>query len=438
MSAREDLDPFAYSFTNIVFFFPDLRKRDRVTQGQPRINRDVEKAVSRRSPGSRQWMFYVHIPYCRHICYFCGYHRKRCTDPQVLDRYVDRVITELELWAQPLRGADARASVLYFGGGTPSILSPKQFQRLVSQIQNLLPVDSSTEFDVEIDLPSLNDHTMLETLKGAGVTRISFGVQSLDPVVRKTAGLDTFGDADQIRQGIENLSRLGYGANFDLMFGLPDQTLESFLYDIEQAIGPLDAEHVDLLEYFVQPDSYFARNFDAIVDRLPSKENRREMYMQASKVLRANGYRQTTMTDFWKETRKAGLFKRLLYHNGNIIGFGASAQGFIGDCAYRNARLDEGYLTQPASGSTIAYVRPLKPELLRMRSMLFFPKLMRFRLEDISVGATELEVELLQRFVDAGYLERRKKDYRVTDHGLLNSGAMLLETFRNYLHHLEN
>ena len=230
------IDPFELVFTNIMFYYPAFRPKDTAVQNYRLFRETLDEAVSGGALGKRGLMIYLHIPYCRNICRFCGYHRKRLTQPEVLSSYVDGLMDEIRQWSVALDGPRQPVSHLYFGGGTPTLLSAPDLLRLVEALKEAFVISDETEFDMESDVDALLDPQNLELYRTAGVKRISFGVQSFDEQVRKMAGIHHDGGTKILDQAIDRLRQAGYGINYDLMFGLPGQSTESFLRDISPSL----------------------------------------------------------------------------------------------------------------------------------------------------------------------------------------------------------
>jgi oxygen-independent coproporphyrinogen-3 oxidase len=301
---------------------------------------------------------------------------------------------------------------------------------LVEALKKAFAISDETEFDVESDMAALQDPHKLKMCRMAGVKRISFGVQSFDEQVRKMAGIGQCSKSTSPQRSIDGLRQAGYGINYDLMFGLPGQSTESFLQDIRKSVLDIAADHVDLLEFFPQPEAYFTRRFEEFKALIADRNTRRKMYSEARGFLLQNGFVQHTLTDFWQAQLKPSPFKTMLYRNADILGLGASSHGILADCAYRNARLDEGYLKEPWDSLPLAFIRSLPLSLLRTRSLVLLPTLLSFREKDFREGITERERVILRRFVKQGRLTRRKDTYCVTEAGMLSSGEMMLEIVR--------
>ncbi len=172
-------------------------------------------------PAGEPLSLYVHVPFCRRLCLYCGCHTRIVGDSAPLAGYVDRLIAELALVAARLAGG-ARLGHLAFGGGTPTILAPRLLARLVGAIDRHLPRALGSEFAVEIDPRGL-DQPRVEALAELGVTRVNLGVQDLDPAVQRAIG--RVQPPERVAAAVEQLVRRGIAAiGCDLIYGLPLQT----------------------------------------------------------------------------------------------------------------------------------------------------------------------------------------------------------------------
>jgi coproporphyrinogen III oxidase-like Fe-S oxidoreductase len=417
-------NPFELVFTNILFFYPDFRSVDTVEENYQHLLQALSGDCSHL--GERGLMVYVHIPFCRHLCRFCGYHRKRLARSDTLSRYVDRLVAEIRQWSARLDGRPP-VSALYFGGGTPTVLSADDFSRLLASLRETFVLSKDTQFDIESDMAALQARENISALRAAGVKRISFGIQSLDDQVRRIAGIRQFKDGGYLTNCIDNLRNAGYSLNYDLMFGLPGQSFASFMGDIERSVHDVAADHIDILEFFPQPEAFFTRHFDRFEGLVADRKTRRVMYTEARKYLLQNGFRQHSLSDFWREGMQPSRFKSMLYRNADIIGFGAGSHGILGNCAFRNRRLDEGYMDNPGQYWPFACIRPLSPELRRTRSLILLPKLLRFSGTDFPGGMTDKEASILERFIEQKQLLRTGDAYEVTELGMLTSADMMLD-----------
>ncbi len=180
---------------------------------------------------------YVHVPFCERRCLYCGCHVEVARDRGLGSAYVDTLLRELDLQATLTAvSADRPLSVVALGGGTPTWLAPADLARLCAGIRSRLPDHPGCEWSIEVDPRSLDD-AGAETLCQLGFTRYSLGVQDLDPAVQRAIG------RPQPAAQVERIARMlaasapRDGLNFDLMYGLPNQTVESIRATVRQAVA---------------------------------------------------------------------------------------------------------------------------------------------------------------------------------------------------------
>jgi oxygen-independent coproporphyrinogen-3 oxidase len=176
---------------------------------------------------------YIHIPFCRSMCWYCGCHTTITEkDKPILD-YLDILHREIDLIAGA-RGRSFNIGEIHFGGGTPTIIAPKEFIALMDAMRSRLGFAPVVNAAVEID-PRLMHSDMAAALGGSGVTRASLGVQSFDPTVQKA--INRIQTAETTSAVVDSLRANGIQAiNFDLIYGLPHQTVESCLETVDLAV----------------------------------------------------------------------------------------------------------------------------------------------------------------------------------------------------------
>jgi oxygen-independent coproporphyrinogen III oxidase len=165
---------------------------------------------------------YLHVPFCREICAYCGCHTKATRQEAPLTAYKETLLREIEMTALATRAKNVAS--IHWGGGTPSILGPSRFHEIVERIRDLFNVTRETEHAIELD-PRLLDAPMAQALARAGITRASFGVQDLNEHVQEAAGrVQPF---EIVERAVSLLRGVGIEAiNLDLMYGLPNQSVE--------------------------------------------------------------------------------------------------------------------------------------------------------------------------------------------------------------------
>ncbi|AAK23392.1 oxygen-independent coproporphyrinogen III oxidase [Caulobacter vibrioides] len=177
---------------------------------------------------------YVHVPFCRRLCWYCGCHTSIAHTYERVGTYADVLAREIDLTARRLGEHDGLAH-LHFGGGSPNALSPSDFKRLVAQLKTAFRVRPGAEIAAELDPGMLSD-TFVDATGEAGVTRVSLGVQTFDPTVQ--ALVNRVQPFEQVAAAVERLRAVGVGGlNFDLMYGLPGQTVENVYASAKTAVA---------------------------------------------------------------------------------------------------------------------------------------------------------------------------------------------------------
>lgn len=185
------------------------------------------------SPSARLSL-YVHIPFCRSLCWFCGCHTKITNRPQPVERYLETVLAEIALVVARL-GRGRAVAHIHLGGGSPSLLTPGELGRLMAALHRDFAIAPEAEIAIEID-PRNIDAARAEALGAAGVNRASLGVQDFDPAVQRAVNrVQSF---ELTQRVVELLRGNGIGRiNLDLMYGLAGQTVAGFANTVERALA---------------------------------------------------------------------------------------------------------------------------------------------------------------------------------------------------------
>ena len=176
---------------------------------------------------------YIHVPFCRRLCWYCGCHTTVVHDYDRVGAF-QRVLTrEIDLWAEAL-GVHAGLAHLHFGGGSPNALSPAHFVALIRQIADRFDLRPGAEVAAELD-PGMLSEAFIDACGEAGVTRVSLGVQTFDPEVQ--AKVNRVQPFTEVEVAVRHIRAAGVaGLNFDLMYGLPGQTPESVARSVQEAL----------------------------------------------------------------------------------------------------------------------------------------------------------------------------------------------------------
>lgn len=299
---------------------------------------------------------YLHIPFCRSMCWYCGCHTTIVSKDQPIVDYLrllrDEIGLVAEQPAQPLH-----VEKIHFGGGTPTIVEPADFIALVDLLRDRFDFTKTAEMAVEIDPRTLSIE-MAGALGGAGVNRASLGVQSFDPVVQKA--VNRIQSEELTFETVGNLRGCGVKRiNFDLIYGLPHQTVRSCV-DTAAAAAAMRPDRLAVFGYAHIPSF---KKHQRMIDEtaLPDSMARNEQAQAIAETLMAAGYQQIGLDHFalpdddLVQAQKAGRLRRNFqgYTTDNcetLIGFGASAIGQTSEGYVQNEVPLGLYAQQIASG----------------------------------------------------------------------------------------
>jgi oxygen-independent coproporphyrinogen-3 oxidase len=266
---------------------------------------------------------YIHVPFCRSRCSYCDF-ATGAFEAALAETYVGALARELESFE--LEGARADVDTVYFGGGTPSLLTPAQVARVLEAVRDRFDVDARAEVTLEMN-PGTVNRPGLRALLEAGVNRASFGAQTFDD--RELKRLGRTHTADDTRRTFRDLRAAGFdNVSFDLIAGLPRQTLAGWEWNLEEALA-LRPEHLSLYLLEVHEGTPLAEQIQQGRFAAPDPDLAAEMYRRLVERARAAGYVQYEISNFCLPGRESR--HNLKYWTGApFYGFGNSAHSFDG------------------------------------------------------------------------------------------------------------
>lgn len=281
---------------------------------------------------------YIHIPFCEHICYYCDFN-KVFLEGQPVDEYIDSLLEEIALTL--VQTPTTLCETIYIGGGTPTSLSAKQLDKLLTGIHQLLPTTTTKEFTVEANPGDLTEAKLL-VLKQQGVNRLSMGVQTFDDRLLKKIGRKH--TAKDVYQTIHLLEKHDFqNVSIDLIYALPGQTLESFQDTLQRAMA-LELPHYAMYSLILENKTMFMNWVRQGRLELPSQEVEVQMFEEALLVMEDAGFRQYEISNFAKPGFES-QHNLVYWNNEHYYGFGAGASGYLGKLRYKNLGPIQHYLT---------------------------------------------------------------------------------------------
>ena len=259
---------------------------------------------------------YVHIPWCVQKCPYCDFNSHQVLGSIPEDQYVSALIADLEL-ALPLVWG-RKVSSIFFGGGTPSLLSGPALDQLLTAIRTLLPIQPTAEITLEAN-PGTVEAEKFAAFRDAGINRLSLGIQSFNPVHLKALG--RIHDDVEARRAIEIAAAHFDNFNLDLMYGLPGQTLDQALSDVNTALS-FAPPHLSCYQLTLEPNTAFA----AAPPMLPDPDCCADMQDAIEARLAAAHFTHYETSAFAQAGRQC-LHNLNYWTFGDYLGIGAGAHG---------------------------------------------------------------------------------------------------------------
>jgi oxygen-independent coproporphyrinogen III oxidase len=287
---------------------------------------------------------YIHLPFCESLCTYCGCNKKITTNHSVESVYLDALEKEWGLY-RSLMSETPLLRELHLGGGTPTFFSPKNLDRMMKFITDRSVLHPRHDFSIE-GHPNNTTGKHLETLYNWGFRRISYGVQDHDPEVQRI--INRIQPIENVRRSTEDARAVGFkSVNFDLIYGLPKQSLESIEKTIRQTIE-LGPDRIAFYSYAHVPwTSRGQRLFDE--NDLPDADLKMQLYLRGKEMFTAAGYTDIGMDHFalpgddlykaWKDGSLHRNFMGYTTQNTSILlGLGVSSISDVGSAFAQNKK----------------------------------------------------------------------------------------------------
>ena len=268
---------------------------------------------------------YIHIPFCKQKCKYCDFVSFPCME-DTADKYVDALKREAEQY----RGE--KIDTIFIGGGTPSILTPKQIEEVTKMCFDVFDAASDCEFTTEANPGTIDDDKIKAMLNG-GINRISVGVQSFNDDELKKIG--RIHDAKTAYNTICHLDKMGFqNIHLDIMTALPSQTCESLNNTLNTAVS-LPVKHISAYSLIIEDGTPIEKEYSKGLLDIPNEDTDREMYMYTVDFLSKNGFKQYEIKNFAKDGYECR--HNVKYWTGEeYIGLGTAAHSYIGNCRFYN------------------------------------------------------------------------------------------------------
>ncbi|MCW7471644.1 oxygen-independent coproporphyrinogen III oxidase [Leptospira kanakyensis] len=317
----------------------------------PTLEECIQSLETYLSPKDSKLAIYLHIPFCETLCTFCGCNTSITKNHTVEEPYVTALKNELQLYTEKVSSLSGKnLSELHLGGGSPTYLSDYNLQSTIEFILNKLNPTEDPQYSIEVD-PRRTRVSQLKLLQKLGFRRISLGVQDFDPEVQRLVNrIQPF----ELTENITLEARaLGFDSiNFDLIYGLPKQTLDSMKYSIEKTLA-LRPDRIAFYSYAHVPWIKASHRLFTEKD-LPEPSVKRELYEIGRSLLESAGYREIGMDHFalphdklWKAFDTNKLHRNFMGYSESktdvMLGLGSSSISETPDLFFQNQKLEMKY-----------------------------------------------------------------------------------------------
>jgi oxygen-independent coproporphyrinogen-3 oxidase len=298
------------------------------------------------------YSLYFHIPFCAHRCAYCDFNTYAGQE-ETIPAFVEALSKEVEFVASSLSRSKAaegqgRVHTIFFGGGTPSLLTPKQFEAIFQSIRHNFSLTVDAEITMEANPGTVSYQDLLE-LRKVGINRISYGVQSAN--TEELRMLERLHDFFDVIEAVGSARKAGFqNLKLDLIYGLPEQTLKTWQTTVNRILD-FHPEHISAYALTLEHGTPFGRWAAKGILPLPDPDLAAEMYEWLSEVLEENGYVQYEISNWAKPNHECR--HNLQYWRGlPYLAFGAGAHGYANGYRYSNVLRIKTYIDRLASSSS--------------------------------------------------------------------------------------
>lgn len=325
-----------------------------------------------------QTSIYLHIPFCKHRCAYCDFNTYAGQEG-LIPQYVNALIREIERVSDsasrrfsesanqrvgnPITNLQLPISTIFFGGGTPSLLTAPQFDAILRALRSAFDLTADAEISIEANPGTLNLQK-LEDLRKTGINRISLGVQSAN--TEELRMLERIHDFFTVIESVSDARKAGFdNLNLDLIYGLPEQTLESWKTTLSRVVD-LHPEHISAYALTLEHGTPFGKWSSKGLLPIPDPDLAAEMYEYTEEFLEANGYVHYEISNWAKNVEPSFACRHNLQYWRSLpyLAFGAGAHGYTNGYRYSNVLRIKTYIDRLTKLPMTNYQFPLSPAVV--------------------------------------------------------------------------
>lgn len=280
---------------------------------------------------------YVHIPFCVRKCEYCDFLSWSAGEEE-REQYVNALLSEIESYRDFVKGY--RVSTIFVGGGTPSVLRPKQMERILQKIYEVFELEKRPEITIEVN-PGTVDEEKLQCYKANGVNRLSMGLQSVkDEKLRLLGRIHTY---QEFAESYELARKVGFdNISIDLISSVPGQTLQEWKEELEIA-AVQNPEHISVYQLIIEEGTPFYEKYAEHPELLPDEETSREIYLWTGRFLKEADYEQYEISNYAKPGKES-RHNLKYWERGDYLGLGLGAASMVRNIRMSNTKDMKTYL----------------------------------------------------------------------------------------------
>lgn len=353
---------------------------------------------------------YIHVPFCGKKCAYCDFYSVNWTKSQA-ESYVGAVLRNIRHYGD----CGTKVDTLYFGGGTPSLLSYQQLESIINEAGRCFSLDSDAEITLEAN-PCTLTSDKLKDLRSAGINRLSIGVQSMiDDELKMLGRVHT---AARAEQAVLDAAGAGFkNISCDLMIALPDQKKESLQYSAER-LTALPIQHISA--YILKTEDGTPFDCEEIRRRLPDEDDAAELYLEMVRLLEERGFMQYEVSNFAKQGYESRHNSRY-WRCQDYLGIGPAAHSCYQGKRFAVERDVADFIASEFQNVTVTDESPCGFEEYAMLRLRLKEGL---RLSDVSEHRSDIEKKLPPLIKD-GYAETDGERIWLTAKGFLMSNSVI-------------
>ena len=304
---------------------------------------------------------YIHIPFCLSKCDYCDFYS--VTSVSAVPDFLHALFREMDLYRNRFQLFDT----VYIGGGTPSLLSPRELDEILASIRENFRLLSDPEITIEANPADLS-RSLLDSIRGSGINRINVGVQSFDESVLRFLGRRH--SVKQAFSAIEVSRKAGFdNIGLDLIYGVPGQDIDSWLNTLRQAIV-LSPEHISCYQLTLEPRTPLGRRYQAGELIVPEEDLQYQFFVKTSEFLEDAGYIHYEVSNFARKEELASRHNQKYWDHSTFLGLGPSAHSFLRNRRWWNHRSLDRYLASVNAGNLpVEETETLTMEQLRLEAL---------------------------------------------------------------------